>query len=48
MDENLEFDLFTGQLSEEDIIAFAQLLGMHPIRDKELLWFAEESELFSL
>lgn len=41
----MEFDLFTGPLSQEDIVQFAQLLGMHPIRDKELLWFAEESGL---
>jgi hypothetical protein len=43
----MEFDLFTGQLTDEDIVAFAQMLGMHPIRDKELLWFAEESGLSS-
>lgn len=41
--EDLEFEMFVGPLSEENIIAFAQILGMHPIRDKELLWFAEDS-----
>lgn len=42
-EDEMEFELFTGPLSHEDIIAFAQVLGMHPIRDKELLWFAEQS-----
>ena len=42
-DEQQEFELFEGDLTEEDIVGFAKMLGMHPIRDKELLWFAEES-----
>lgn len=43
--EEMAFELVTGPLSHEDVVAFAQFLGMHPIRDKELLWFAEESDL---
>jgi len=42
-----EYEEFLGPLTEEEIKAFALQIGMHPIRDKELLWFAEQSWLLS-
>lgn len=45
-EENNVFEIFEGSLTEEEILSFAKCLGMHPVGDKDLLWFAEESRWF--
>lgn len=38
-----QFEEFSGDLDINYVKEFAVLLGMHPIRDQRLLWWAEES-----
>ena len=45
-ENGMEFDIYSGKPSDEEVIEFAKVLGMHPIRDKALLWFAEQSSDF--
>jgi hypothetical protein len=38
-----QFEEFSGELDMSYIKEFAVILGMHPIRDQRLLWWAEDS-----
>jgi hypothetical protein len=43
-EEHLSLELYEGEPTEEQVVEFGKIIGMHPVRDKELMGFARESK----